>query len=197
MEWYNPYMEKNIDPQRIEQLTAFLQQHSIDTKLWGEGATKTVELLMEELDKGEAQLTVTEEGNLLRVLNSLCVNILHRTSDGKIFILEEERQEFQNGQSRKRVYLNGSVAGKIEGGETPEEAARRELLEELKIPFDGPLELEATTVSLRESQSYPGLTTQYNLSIFGMEMPAENFMPEGYIEVQDRVTTFFEWKQIA
>ncbi|MDO8269822.1 MAG: NUDIX domain-containing protein [Candidatus Levybacteria bacterium] len=189
-------MERKIDPQRKEQLTSFLEKYGIDTKIWGEGATKTVELLMEELDKGEAMLSVTEEGNLLRVLNSLCVNIRHRTSDGKIFILEEERQEFQNGQSRKRVYLNGSVAGKIEKGETPEEAARRELLEELKIPFEGALELEAETVSLRESQSYPGLTTQYNLSIFAMEMPAEYFKSEGYIEVQDRVTTYFGWKQV-
>lgn len=166
--------------------------------MWGLGPTKTVSRLLREIEKGEGNLIIDAGGELLRVLTSLCINIRFAGADGKSYELVEESRTFPDGTvTDRKDLLEGSVAGKVGVDEEIFFAARRELKEELGIDFTGPLRIEKRTEETRKSKSYPGLNTLYLLTVLGMEMPPEHYKPEGYIEIQDDITTIFAWKEIT
>lgn len=191
-------MERVHETPTIEQLESLLRAYGIDTAKWGKGEAKKVSDLFVEIAEGETQLVVDDTQELLRLVNVLTVKISHTDEFGNTFDLREDRQEFDDGRPpRRRPFLEGAVSGKMYKGEDLFDAARREIGEEIGVTTLFPIWVSEQKTELRNSQSYPELTSQYNLAVMGAKLNAEQFNPEGYIEHQKGITTYFVWQKAA
>lgn len=185
-------MESNILPPSIDRLENLLNSHGIETTSWGIGHCKSVVELYEELHTGEARIIHTSR-DLLRILAPVTTILWYQREDGMILLLNEAEQKFLDGSTRSRQFMDGSVSGKAEKGEGAVEAARREIREELGIEYIDPIIPVRTQTDTRFSESYPGLLTRYDLSVFMAELKDSQFNSSGYIETQGRVKSFFRW----
>ncbi len=170
---------------------SILIRHSVPLDRWGKGATKPFELLMRELEDGEAVLIETYGGKLYRLIGVVRVRV--ECKRGKLLrYLVEVEQRFANGSVRQRGIPH--VAGKILFTESPEAAALRELKEEIGL-------VEAEVIRLRKfqtdekSMSFPGLHTLYVNYEFLCSVPADFYQPEGYSSVSNGTETTFRWAE--
>ena len=165
----------------IEELKCFLRRHQIPFDLWSQGATKSIEHLLAELNAGEAGFTWSESGLLLRRISPIGINVFG-TLDGVLMRLVEQRQVFPDGRVRVRK-LSTSLGEKCVFGEPVHQAARRAALEELNVNIDG---FTVTGLELRTgrvSNSFPGLLTTDELVTLRVEMPHRLVRPQ-YVETQ-------------
>jgi 8-oxo-dGTP pyrophosphatase MutT (NUDIX family) len=185
-------VQQNID-QEIASLRNRLEQAGISTTEWGKGEAKTLAHLVKELCEGDCSL-VEENGTLIRTVIVGGADVLYETPDGT-FRLKEEKQVFNDGRERRRD-LGSAVSEKMKPDEAPGEAMVRGLREELGIRGDVALCYEGESGRTLESPSYPGLTSRYVNHKFTAILRADQFRPEGYIEVQDDKSTYFVWQRV-
>lgn len=144
-----------IQPSNIRQLRQLLAAYHIDTTNWGQGETKSLPDLLQEIQLGE---TTLEENPLRRVTTFVQVIIRHKDR-----VLIETRQEMASGAVRSR---NRPLSEKMQPGETIESAARRGLKQELNLSPNQIADLSfnaQTRTAETISPSYPGLLTHYTI----------------------------------
>lgn len=173
-------------------LLHLLEEHGVDSGLFGQGEAKSLSHLMKELREGECSLR-SVDGTLQRVVYGATAVVRHSG-----LVLVEDRQVFKDGRVRRRDII-GSIGEKMKPDEDPLLAARRALAEELGITdpaitlsYEGILEKD-----IDFSQSYPGLTTLYVMHHFSIELPEEHFRPDGYVEHQSDKSTYWVWQPLA
>ncbi len=186
----------NSQHEKIEALKRLLLESGVDISNWGQGTAKPVEKLQKEIDEGECVLMKNEKGELIRKVSLACVYVYYKNSDGKTFVLKEDRQVFKNGSIGKRT-LQNSVTEKMKAGETPLEAAKRGLMEELGITEDFNLKyLEQIEDESEITSSYRGLKSERIKEMFEVTLNDNQYSPDGYQEIQEDKTTYFKWEKV-
>ncbi len=170
----------------------------IDLALWGKGSARTIRHLATELLNRESILTKEENGQLLREIRVVIVDVKYQDLHSGIeFHLYEDHQEFTDGRQRKRN-LGGSLSEKLKPGDENILAnIKRACLEELGITdiADDVVQLGSKKEEMRQSGGYPGLNTKYTLYSGVVTLETAQFKPEGYIEHQQDKKTYFRWVQ--
>lgn len=181
------------EPQLMSRETALrlLEQFNIPIETWGSNGSKSVELLLEEIERGECRLII-RDGQLVRYLDVVRVMVDHHAPTGECLRLVEARQVFPDGTERVR-HVPFSVGEKTLRFETSYECLSRGLIEELglravPIPVGGQM-----SAWEGECRDYPGLQSLKLFSDFRVEMPEASFRPEGYDEQNDKLRTEFRW----
>ena len=179
-----------------QSLIDLLNKYNVPIVTWGQGGSKSIEHLLDEINSGESKLEENENG-LLRSVTGIAVNVFYEFDDG-ILKLVEEKQVFHDGRSRVRE-LDNSVGEKVRPGESPIIAAKRALAEELEIVeklefINYRFEEMAPIKSLKGS--YPGLNTKRRFHFFDVYLTESCFQKEGYVEIQSDKKTFFVWRRI-
>lgn len=179
-----------------EALRLLLEDHGFDTSQWGVGATKPVEALWTEVEEGETEI-IQLDGELVRRTYVAAINVTGRSADGTCYRLQEEKQVFKNGSERRRNLLT-SLAEKIKPGEGTTEATLRALQEELGI-VTAPVSMAdlGEQVLEKQSQTFGGIRTQLLLKIAEVEIAAQDFNPDGYVEHQPDKSVYFTWEALA
>jgi hypothetical protein len=147
----------------INEFVSWLDQHDIDTSMWGEGNAKSVIHLWDEVSSGEVTLLDDPPRRIVHV-----VQVVIRR--GRQVLLEAE-QIMENGSRRFR---NQPPSEKIKSGETYVEAAYRCLQEELGVSLESIQLLPENYTSrteLLDSFSYPGLLTEYTFHMVEAIVP--------------------------
>jgi len=176
----------------LEGLKSYLSSRNVPLDSWGKGSAKTPEHLLKEINEGETVLV--ERGNeVLRQVKVASIKVLYE-KDGEVYVLAEDRQEFNDGRVRKRTKPKGSLSEKFKSYEEPNVAAKRAIREELGITSDVKLVKSAEVEEVEESQSFPGLKTLYNLHRYNAELTDDQYNPAGYVEEQEDKKTYFVWK---
>lgn len=172
-----------------KELAGYLNSFGIKTGSWGRGSAKTVGHLAEEIEEGETVL-FEENGELTRQIQVAGVNVFYQNRR-----LYEDRQEFSDGRIRKRT-LAYSLSEKFKTHESPEDAAKRALREELGI--DGKIDIKeiGKNIETEDSLSYPGLKTRYIIYGFETLLSPEQFSADGYVERGKDKKNYFLWKEI-
>ena len=178
----------------IETLATKLKDNGIDISKWNQGNAKTVEDLFKEIEEGETELTKDVRGKLLRKVLGVGAEVYY-TDGEKTFILKEQKQVFDDGRERVRN-LGRSINGKMRFGENSRDAIIREVEEELGIANNYPMEELETIIDTNDSQSYPGLLSNYIVEVFKINLTRNQFKPEGYIEKGANPTTYFVWEEV-
>jgi hypothetical protein len=142
----------------VPELKAWLQHHGINTSLYGVGASKPLELLLEEVAVGESILSTSSSSGVQRTVSVVNVRILN-PSDKTLY---EATQILPTGIERPR---NLPLSEKMLPSENWREAVIRGIDEELGsilVPKPDVSIVDTTymkTEEVKESQSYPGLQT--------------------------------------
>lgn len=211
----------NTNSQQIErdtftvlQLKQLLNEYKIDYSQWGTGEAKTLQQLVNEIKRGESQLTV-ENGNLVRVVNVSKVEVEYVTPKGVQYELVEDRQELtpSPGETVNRVRhrteddevtpLKG-VAVKMLQGEDPHAAAYRALGKEVPLIAAGVALHDIVLVSgpsQKEefSDSYPNLKSRYTTHRYKVVVKTSQPVTRGYAHSQlasdQPKVTHFRWSK--
>ncbi len=187
--------EKNfVEKDHLQKLRHQLEQAGVDISVWGKGEAKTLEALYQELEKGESFLQVVD-GRLELLRYVVSANVYYTTKDGLKIRLQEDKQIFQDGRIRHRNF-DDPIADKMQPGEDSKAAMLRCLEEELGLVGDLDLKQIEQYQKKYESQSYPGLESQYIVYSFAVFLNDEQFQETGYIEEQDDKTTYFVWEEV-
>lgn len=161
--------------EREHQLTNLLQEFGVPVDTWKlENGTKRVQDLMEEIESGETQLVLNQEGKIVREVNIVTAKIyaLDPESD-ELYELTEDHQILPNGT---RVERNTGVGMSEKYGagrnENPKNGLIRGMEEELNLNEDSYMITSGPDLDIIEKQtkSYPGLhgrqkIVRYNLSV--------------------------------
>jgi hypothetical protein len=178
----------------LENLKELLNSYNIPIDLWGTGKSKTINNLLNELENDECSL---EEKNhkITRYIEFVGIKIYY-TKDDEIFILKEDRQEFNDGRIRRRD-MPSSVSEKMVFGEDPIVASIRGIREELGVKIEAHQLTKHSDLNYNGgSLSYPGLDTKYKGHKFICNLIDEQFNPNGYVEIQKDKKTFFIWEKL-
>ena len=173
-----------------------LENAGVDISKWGTGGAKTVEHLKGEIDRDESILEEEETGEFVRKVSIVGANVYYISpTNGRRYRLKEDRQIFLDGRERRRDYGH-AVSEKMKPGEDPKTAMIRGIQEELGINgLIDPLKTwEDEKVSL--SPSYPGLISNYIRYGFDVILNENQFEPEGYIEEQEKMNTYFVCEEV-
>ena len=176
-----------------QEVADLLASFEIGTSAWGTGAAKTVADLAREVAQGESVL-VDDEAGLVRVVSGIAMDVLAER-DGVRYRLIEDRQELTNGIVKRRG-LSTSLGEKIKTGESIEQVAARALSEELGIDASS-VDIDITddiAMNDRHSSSYPGLTTLTILRYVRVRIGQDQFVADGYVEIQPNKSTYFVWQ---
>ena len=179
-----------------DKLKSQLEAYGVDTTVWGTGGYKTIDHLVKEIEDQEVILDFNEDGELTRISEVVAAMILC-IHDDKMYRLKEEKQVFIDGRERVRPSAGQSVFEKMKLGEKPDEAILRGIAEELSIAGEIILNYIEKVENIADSKSYPGLITKSTTHFFEVELTAEQFKSQGYIEEQADKITFFVWEQIG
>lgn len=191
--------QSEIPAEKIEKFKLSLSQLGISTDNWtGKKGTKTVEELFAEIETGETELMIDEEGELLRLVHVVNVDITYFDSQTKkLYRLREDRQVSKtDGNVKRRVGIQGSVAEKMKIGENPRDTALRGMKEELGLIYEFDMGAEKVIEETHSSKTYPGLNSKYKIHIFPVQIDERNYKPEGYIEEQPNKTSYFVWEEV-
>ena len=172
-----------------------LREAKIPVDEYGRGTAKTVEHLLSEINEGEAVLTIDQDGKTHRTVGVVWVDVFCALSNGKIYRLKEDRQEFKDGRVKVRN-LDSSIGEKMKPSETTNEAIVRALSEELGI-----VDIETTYDSGYEERTsytdtFPGIESTYKMHKFAAIIPETAFTADGYIENQHDKTNYYAWELI-
>jgi FMN phosphatase YigB (HAD superfamily) len=186
-------------PANQSELRALLSSHGVDTSQWGAGSNKTLNQLWEEIESGETELVASKQA-LIRKVKVVSIDVRFMddsTGSLKKSRLFETKQEFSDGRQRERN--RWGVREKMKPGEEVLDAVRRALQEELGIELSedvaGRLITVGQTIVVKESRSYSGLQSQFEIHQFVIHLNSEEFSHEGYVERQEDKSTFFEWRE--
>ena len=183
-----------VEKDHLQELRQQLEEAGVDISVWGKGEAKTLGSLYQELEKGESILQMVD-GKLELLRYVVSANVYYTTKDGRKLRLQEEKQIFKDGRIRHRNY-DQPIAEKMKPGEDPKEAMLRCLREELDLNGGCDLKQIEQYQKKYESQSYPGLESQYIAYRFEVVLNDEQFQEAGYTEEQDDKTTYFVWEEV-
>merc|ERR1712107_454720 len=149
------------------ELDEYLSENKINVSVWGQGAYLSVEDFSEELLKGEAALVTQPDGQVMRVVDIVVLQ-LFRAGDRDVEILVEAEQKHADGASP----LNRLPAVKRRSDEHQLLAARR-LIADMQIDANL-VSLDPTNIKILEEQqqstSYYGLPTLYRKRLLTAEL---------------------------
>lgn len=182
-----------IDVTDVDALKCLLTRSGFDLSHWGEGATKSVEALWDELAEGESEI-VSKMGIPTRRTNVAAVDVYATLPDAR-YRLNETKQVYRGGFERNRDLIT-SLGEKIKRGETAEAAVRRAVAEELGIRTVKSLELAGEQLLEKESATFNGMLSDLVLYLAKVEIDPSDFRPEGYIETQKDKLIYFNWHEI-
>lgn len=183
-----------VDITDVDALRELLIGHGFDLTHWGEGSTKPLEALWNELAEGESEI-VSKMGIPTRRTNVAAVDVYATLPDAR-YRLAENKQVYNGGYERERGLIT-SLGEKIKRGETAETAVRRAVAEELGIRTVKSLELVGEQLLERESATFNGMLSDLVLYLAKVEIDPSDFRPEGYIEVQPDKSIYFNWHEIG
>jgi hypothetical protein len=175
------------------ELAALLTKYKVDINLFGVGKAKTLDHLLKEVNSGEAELTKCN-GELLRRLSVLNITVLAQHKADR-YRLIEDRQIFKDGRERRRQ-LSASLSEKLQEDEGLLAACKRALKEEIGVSVYTHTTNATTSVERVESPSFPGITTEYNLSHVEVLIDPSEYRKDGYTEEQKDKTTYFVWLKV-
>ena len=170
-------------------LRNFLNSHGVDTKEWGTRAFKSVNKLLEGIEKGEMALRETKDGGVECIVNACSADVYFKDPEGILWKLKEE----------KRIIINNkeSVRVKIREGENPKETIHREIQEELNIPESGyKIKFLRTGNHEGVSTNYPNLFSKFSQHYFEVFLKKDYFKKDGYVEEQPTCSIYFIWEKI-
>lgn len=167
---------------------------TFDLDSWWINWTKSSDQLLDELRKWESVLTI-RNWEILRAVSWSTAKVYFLDNDGQLYILEEEKQVFDDGYERKREW-EFSIMEKSEYGEDPETTIKRWLEEELWISDWYSLEYKETKEWENDSPSYPGMNMHYTETVYDVVINTENFNPDWYVEEWNWKVTYFKWKKV-
>jgi len=180
----------------LEKWEKRLRETGVPLEVWGKGKAKILSYLTGEISRGSAVMYFDDEREIwIRKLKAVEVEVFFESPDGISYFLREDRQIFKDGRERRRGFT--WVAEKVEGEEDFLSAAVRGVEQELSLvsPFASePKHLKSKEFE-RESDSYPGLITEYSIGCFEVYITPEQFNSGGYVEEQEKLTTFFVWEK--
>lgn len=175
-----------------EDLINLLKKHSVPVDSWGTGNSKTVGHLMNELKNKECYLEDKGE-YLTRYIEFVGIRVYYKDENDCVWALKEDRQEFNDGRTRKRT-MPSSVSEKMKFGEDPLISAIRGIEEELGVKVEGHQLRKYRDLRYDGgSMSYPGLETKYKGHQYMCYFDKSQFDPNGYVEIQKDKKTFFTW----
>ena len=178
MNWIKLFEDFNLD---LDEISSLLKKYEIPFELWGTGKSKTLKHLFYELKNDECSLQ-EENGGLTRYIEFVGIKIYYTDRNDQRWVLKEERQEFNDGRTRRRNIPN-SVSEKMKFGEDPMIASIRGIEEELGVKVKSNQLTKYSDLHYDGgSVSYPGLDTKYK--------------GHRYIEVQEDKKTFFYWNKL-
>ncbi|MBP7832470.1 MAG: hypothetical protein KA035_01730 [Candidatus Levybacteria bacterium] len=177
-----------------------LRRFGVPLDKWGKGGAKTIDHLAKEIHDGETVLVANPaENRIERHVSTLSIGVHYFDAiNGDYYTLREEKQVFSDGRERSRKkHMTGSLGEKLIRGEDVEIAVERALFEELGIHGDVESydSLSKPIHEERMSNSYPGLFSVYEVYGRWVRLLPHQFNPEGYIEAQRGLTTYFEWEK--
>lgn len=176
----------------VEELTNKLKEYSVPVEEWGTGEAKNVEHLLDEIRAEECGIE-DKGGFLIRSIEFVGVRIYHKDKDNVTWVLKEDKQEFKDGRVRRRN-MPSSVSEKMKFGEDPYISSIRGIEEELNVKIEiSQLKKIRPIYYNGGSQSYPGLKSKYVGHQFTCYLTDEQFVKNGYVEVQKDKSTFFKW----
>ncbi len=169
-----------------------LMNYSIPIQYWGTGQAKTTANLLDELDNEECVIK-DEGGYLVRYIRFVGIRILYKDKNNVTLLLKEDKQVFKDGRVRKRD-MQSSVSEKMRFGEDPYTSSIRGIEEELNVKIDiSQLKKIRPIYYNGSSQSYPGLKSKYVGHQFTCYLTDNQFIKNGYVEIQNDKSTFFKW----
>jgi hypothetical protein len=178
-----------------DDLIAILKGADVPIDTFGQGAAKTIEHLLKEIQEGESTLRVWPTGEILRELQVLWVDVVSEHANGDVYFLCEDRQEFKDGREDniKRRKLEASLGEKLKPGEKPDEAVVRALEEEIGVnELTGVFQTGYSENALTPD-TYPGVPSSYKFHKYVVTIDESEFAPEGYIEDQPDKTNYYVW----
>ena len=185
---------KPIDPSiSLDELIGILTKANVPLDQYGKGAAKKVDNLHKELTQGESVMRVGSNYELSRDVNLVWVDVICTLSNGDVFILREDRQEFKDGRTRRRS-LPSSLGEKMKADEDTSLAAMRALSEEIGVDtVDGLYEIGEESKKFTPD-TYPGLESTYKSTSYVALIPEAAYKAEGYVEYQAEKDNFYVWE---
>lgn len=177
----------------FDQLLEKLVEGKIPVETYGTGNAKTVNHLLSEVNEGEAIITIDNQGNVYREVNVLWVDVLCELSNGDVYYLREDRQEFKDGRTKRRA-LEFSIGEKLKPSEEPADAVRRALNEELGLTEFDRLHKVGYDEKTFVPDTFPGIESTYKMHKYVSAIPESGYKPEGYVEYQADKTNFYNWE---
>lgn len=183
-------LERTIE---VEQLLKVLLNAGVPVEEFGTGVAKTVHHLLAEVQDGESIIKVMPNGEILRELSVVWVDVSYVHPSGDTYRLREDRQEFKDGRVKRRI-LQSSLGEKLKPEENPEVAVFRALEEELGVTDVEGVEYVDSEEKTLIPDTYPGVTSSYKFYKYATTIGDAAFKPEGYIEEQSDKTNYYVWE---
>lgn len=174
-------------------LRAVLQTAGVPYDTWGQGVAKTTEHLLDEVRSGETRLSWGPDGELVRTVSVVWVDVFGHDNQGRRWHLREDRQVFRDGRERRRQ-LQTSLGEKMLPDEDIIAATQRALVEELGVVGTSAVEYLGSEQTVHTPISYPGLESRYDTHVVRIEITSDQFRADGYVEHQADKSTFFVWE---
>jgi hypothetical protein len=169
-------------------LTELLTSYEIDTINWSYGqGNKTLADLQSEINRGESRLEIAE-GNLLRLLRVVGLWVYVYLGEQRFRVIED-KQIFFTGAVRQRHLVQ--LTEKMQAEEEPLAAGRRLLQEELGFQYEGDFKDLGQETHCLESDSYPGLSSRYELFNYEVFLTAADLSKLRFAEVQSHKICLF------
>ena len=200
-------LESQFKEAQIAALKQQLANAGLPVDTWtGEQGTKTVGDLFNEVEAGETNLVPQGTGELLRVVQVAVADIYYADPEtGTRYRLREDCQVSRVDGSIKKRELLGAMSEKMKSEEGITAAVLRGIAEEilnidpegLSDDDDGGFTISSgeEVVDERNTETYPGLRSQYRMVVVTVEMPSGHFRPEGYMEEQETKIIYFVWDE--
>jgi hypothetical protein len=174
-------------------LPQLLLTNGINTDNWlRELGNKTIDDLAAEISARETILE-SIDGTLMRVIKIANIFIQIQLGD-KLFALVEDKQIFFTGAIRQRNLKH--LAEKIQGDETPLEAAKRAVKEEINLDFTGEWNFRGEEITVQKSPSYPGLSSRYQIFNYQIILSTAELERLKFAEVRQQKISLFTLEAI-
>lgn len=179
----------------LDQLLQILVLSNVPIDEYGKGVAKSISHLLSEINEGESTLSIDVSGNIFRFVNVLWVDVYCSLSNGEVYVLKEDHQEFKDGRIKIRN-LDSSIGEKLKPSEILLNGVRRALHEEIGISDADDIYEIGCEEKTFIPDTFPGIESTYKMHKFVTVIPESSFIPEGYVEYQNDKTNYYCWKMV-